>query len=287
MSKLLIVADIEDTCSALSRGLKLADEMDLVPEVVAFVYMDMKRLRVDRDIAAQIKKRLMDERKETLSARIEELTPGRRIKLQVVWAEEIQEWICKKAEGDYAAVVKSRHATESFGHTPTDWHLLRDCPAPVLLVGKKRWKKARTILATVDLDAKSAAKKKLNVDVVLEARHYAEIFEADLHILSVIDVPKILSELDLIDPKTYAKNRKEELQPALEALAKETGVPVSAFKMKRGPVASTIVSEASALKAQLVVMGTVGRKGVRAKTIGNTAEKALHHLKIDTLTLKP
>jgi universal stress protein E len=52
-------------------------------------------------------------------------------------------------------------------------------------------------------------------------------------------------------------------------------------------VAQTIVSEAAALKAQLVVMGTVGRKGVKAQVIGNTAEAVLGLLKTDTLTLKP
>jgi universal stress protein E len=52
-------------------------------------------------------------------------------------------------------------------------------------------------------------------------------------------------------------------------------------------VAKTIVSEAAELKAQLVVMGTVGRRGVRAQVLGNTAEEALQLLKTDTLTLKP
>jgi universal stress protein E len=34
-------------------------------------------------------------------------------------------------------------------------------------------------------------------------------------------------------------------------------------------------------------MGTVGRRGVRAQVLGNTAEEALQLLKTDTLTLKP
>ena len=39
--------------------------------------------------------------------------------------------------------------------------------------------------------------------------------------------------------------------------------------------------------AQIVVMGTVGRKGVKARLIGNTAEKVLAHLKTDVLAIKP
>jgi len=36
-----------------------------------------------------------------------------------------------------------------------------------------------------------------------------------------------------------------------------------------------------------VVMGTVGRRGVKAKLLGNTAEDVLSLLRMDTLTLKP
>ena len=100
-------------------------------------------------------------------------------------------------------------------------------------------------------------------------------------------MPTLLVDLDLIDAKAYAKERIKELQPALTALAKKTGLPLSKFQLKRGPVAKTIVSEAAELKAQLVVMGTVGRRGVRAQVLGNTAEEALQLLKTDTLTLKP
>ena len=57
--------------------------------------------------------------------------------------------------------------------------------------------------------------------------------------------------------------------------------------MKRGPVEKVIASQAAGRRAQIVVMGTVGRKGVKAKLIGNTAERVLTHLKTDILALKP
>lgn len=288
MTKLLIVADIEDDCAATSRGLALAEEMDLQPEVVGFTYADLKRLRVDKSQAEQIKKQLLAERRSSLEARIARYAGDpKAVKHQVVWAEDIHTWICKRAEGDYAAVVKSRHNSASLGHTPTDWHLLRECPVPVLLVGKKKWKAKAPIMATVDLDASSRSKQKLNVDVVLEARHYAEIFNTELVVLCVVEVPTLLADLDLVDARTYAQKRVEELEPAMIELAEETGLPRGAFRFKRGPTAKTIVSEAYDLKAQLVVMGTVGRKGVSAQVIGNTAEQVLQLLKTDTLTLKP
>ena len=288
MSKLLIVADIEAACSATPRGLQLAELMDLQPEVVAFVYADLKRLKLGRADSASVKKQLLDQRRESVKAQVEKLAGrNQQVKVSVVWAEDIHSWIIKRARGDYAAVIKTRHPSESFGHTSTDWHLLRECSAPVLLVNKRKWKKGGLIMATVDLDAKTKTKQTLNVDVVMTARHYAEMLQTELAVLCVIDVPTFLADLDLIDPRSYAKERKQELQPVVEALAERTGLPLSRFQLKRGPVAKTIVSEAADKKAQLVVMGTVGRRGVRAQVLGNTVEEALGLLRTDTLTLKP
>jgi universal stress protein E len=80
---------------------------------------------------------------------------------------------------------------------------------------------------------------------------------------------------------------KEELQPKVLKLASTHGLPVSSFKLKEGPVDKVITSESARLKAQLVVMGTIGRRGVRGQVIGNTAEKVLSRLRTDVLALKP
>jgi universal stress protein E len=288
MSKLLIVAGLEGQCAATSRGMQLAELMDLQVEVVAFAYANLKRLKLDRKGIADVKQRLLDQRRGDVVAQLNRVAGvGHGVKVNVIWSEDIHPWIIKRAAGDYAAVIKTRHRSESLGYTSTDWHLLRECVAPVLLVSRQKWKKGSAIMATVDLEATAKAKQALNVDVITSARHYAEMLQVDLSVLCVIDVPTLLVDLDLIDAKTYAKERIKELQPALAALAKKTGLPLSKFQLKRGPVAKTIVSEAAELKAQLVVMGTVGRRGVRAQVLGNTAEEALQLLKTDTLTLKP
>ena len=61
------------------------------------------------------------------------------------------------------------------------------------------------------------------------------------------------------------------MRPYIRKLAAEHDLPESAFRCKRGPVSKVITSEAAKVRAQLVVMGTVGRKGIKAKVIGNTA----------------
>ena len=64
-------------------------------------------------------------------------------------------------------------------------------------------------------------------------------------------------------------------------------MPVKSFHIKRGPVEKVITSRAAKVRAQVVVMGTVARKGVKARLLGNTAEKVLRHMKTDVLAIKP
>ncbi len=73
----------------------------------------------------------------------------------------------------------------------------------------------------------------------------------------------------------------------MKRLSAEYDIPEKNFRLKQGPAAKVITSEAARLKAQLVVMGTVARTGVRAKLIGNTAEQVLARLKTDVLAIKP
>jgi len=97
----------------------------------------------------------------------------------------------------------------------------------------------------------------------------------------------VLADLDLVDPISYSKKHREDMMPHLKALAKEHGIDEKAFVTKRGPVDKVITSQAAKARAQVVVMGTVARSGLKAKLLGNTAESVLQDLNTDVLALKP
>jgi universal stress protein E len=109
----------------------------------------------------------------------------------------------------------------------------------------------------------------------------------ELEIITAIEVPLLLADLDLVDPVAYAREAQATMQPRIAELSKEFDIPASDFRCKRGPVERVIASQAAKVGAQIVVMGTVGRKGVKARLLGNTAEKVLRHLKTDVLAIKP
>ena len=57
--------------------------------------------------------------------------------------------------------------------------------------------------------------------------------------------------------------------------------------MPKGRTEKEIPALANELKADLVVMGTVGRTGVPGLFIGNTAEAVLYQLQSAVLAIKP
>jgi len=289
MARILIIADIEDHCSATPRGLDLAARLGFSVDVVAFTYSSMRGLDVASQEKTLLRKRMLQQREDAVQARIDKYKKeGQKVSLKTVWAKDLHSWVNKHCgTGRYKAVVKTGHRSESMVHTSLDWQLLRECPAPVLIVAEKKWHRARPVLATLDLGSKLAAKRALNRQVLSTAIQLAAALGVDFEIITAIEVPVLLADLDLVDSRAYARKAKAEMQPRIVALAKEFDIPVEDFHCKRGPVERVITSQAAKVGAQIVVMGTVGRTGVKARLMGNTAEKVLGHLKTDVLAIKP
>ena len=289
MGKILIIADRDKTCVATSRGLELAEKLGHQAEVVAFVYAPLDRVTGGETGKIEARQRILDARREEVQARIDRFaSDAQRVALKVVWLKDIYPWINKRASSvDFAAVVKTSHTSGTLTYTSTDWHLLRECPAPVLLVAEKKWHRTKPVLAALDLGSKKKSKRVLNEKILETAISMSSALGVELKIVSALEVPTMLSELDLIDPDTYAKEQRAELLPHLKALAKKFDLPEKAFTTKRGPVDKVITSQAAKARAQIVVIGTVARQGLKAKLIGNTCESVLQQLRTDIIAIKP
>lgn len=289
MSKILIVSDPEDSCFATPRGLELAASLGQDAEVVAFVHFPLKTLKVSATQQAKVKKLLLKERENVVAARIKKYrSRGQKVNLTVLWEKNSVRWINSKcAGGSFLGVVKTGRANGALVGTSGDWQLLRECRAPVLLVAEKKWHHTKPVLATLDLASNSSRKRALNLKVLTAARDLAQALEVPLEVITAIEVPVLLTDLDLVDPSTYVAEAKAAMQPQIKKLAAATGVSAKVFRSKRGPVEKVITSQAAKVRAQIVVMGTVGRTGVKARLLGNCAEKVLEHLHTDVLAIKP
>jgi universal stress protein E len=289
MGKILVIADLEDNCYATPRGLELAGKLGVEAEVVAFTHVPLQSLKVKSPMLETIKKRLLTEREKQVKTLVDKYRKqGQKVELFVEWEKDIARWINRRcAAGDYLWVIKTGNRTESLVHSSTDWQLLRECPTPVLLVAEKKWHRTKPVLVTLDLSTKVAAKRALNRKLLGVARDLAQTLEVNLEIITAIEIPTLLSDLDLVDPIAFVKDATADMQPQIRKLAAEFDMPESAFLCKRGPVEKVITSRAAAVRAQIVVLGTVARKGVKARLLGNTAERVLRHLRTDVLAIKP
>ena len=284
----LIVADREgEEQVALARGLALAKAMGLHAEVVGFCYESLASL--DLVHRHEAKRQLMAKRREALEAEIEKRKPaGVEVELIVAWDKLVHLWVDSHAHRTGSTVVvKTAHRSETFLYTPTDWHLLRECAAPVLIAAEHAWQPTQSIVAAVDLGSHSHVKQDLNESVIATAKRYASALDYPLHLVYVIHVSRVLMDLHLVDENAHVEKVRAQMGPILADLADTHGLPEGQIHVEHGEVDEVIAAAAERLEAQLVVMGTVGRHGLNAKLLGNTAERVLTRLGTDVLALKP
>ncbi len=290
MQKLLIIMDPKSKDQvALSRGLEVARATGTEIEAVAFTHEYLNFISADSNMRTEAKEALITHRQKWLE-RIIALADctGVKIHAHTVWNKYIHEWIIHRCHTyTYQAVIKTGNRSETFFYTPTDWHLLRDCPAPVMLVSENKWNKAHPILAAVDLSSSKPRKQALNLKVLQQASALAKAMNTELHLVHAIHTSVLLADLEIIDPVAQTRNREEALKPQIETLKKAWNLTDAQIHLRAGPAQKVIPSVANKIKADMVVMGTTAKSGIRAYVIGNTAEKVLSHLRTDVLALKP
>ena len=95
-------------------------------------------------------------------------------------------------------VVKSVHHGESPLHTPLDWRLVLECPAPLLLVSNQRNQEhSGNVLAGVDLRRQDVDHHALNLKVLDAASHIANLVDSAMHCVYVVEVSDPLRDIDV------------------------------------------------------------------------------------------
>lgn len=212
---------------------------------------------------------------------------GVKISSEIVWDKDIAQWIEANATANrFSTVVKTGHRTESIVHTPTDWRVLRLSSIRVMIVAEKAWRKSNTILCAIDLSSNDKKHKELNRHIITEAKALADLFEGQLMCCYAIPLPTVLIDLDILDKRKIIAKAKQAAGEYYAELAAEFGLEKGSLHIKGGNAEKVIPSVANKLKATMVVLSSSGRKGLKGKILGNTAEKVLHNLRTDVLTLK-
>jgi universal stress protein E len=290
MKKLLIVMDPHDKHQhALGRGIELARATGASLETVAFIHEFLDALPNKKEVRERARSSLLLMRQAWLE-RMVALADCKDLKTSTitVWEKHIHEWLierCSKQPVD--AVLKTGNRSETFLYTPTDWHLIRECPTAVMLMADSKWHQAQPILVAVDLSSANPVKQALNHRLIERGYHLAKALKTELHLVHALLTPVLLAELDIINPARLQQEQHHALRPRVEHLCNTWHLKPEHAHLVAGLAQEVIPRVANDIKADMVVIGTTGKTGLRARVIGNTAEKVLTALKTDLLAMKP
>jgi universal stress protein E len=244
----------------------------------------------ERDVMRQS---VIKDKELWLESLINELNPDIEINCQVVWHnrpfEAIIEQVIKQG---YDLVIKGTHQHDklkSVIFTPTDWHILRKCPCPVLLVKEHHWPSNGNIIAAINVGSDEAEHHSLNVKITDEAKQLAQLIQANVHLVnSFPGTPvNIAIEIPEFNSTEYNETMLKHHEQAMIAHANQFDISVVNTHVEEGLPETVIEQVATKLDAELVILGTIGRTGISAALIGNTAEHVIDQLNCDVLALKP
>lgn len=130
----------------------------------------------------------------------------------------------------------------------------------------------------------------LSEAVLPHAQALAQAEGAEIVLLRVAVNPS--AEFSFSDPALASELIKEmeaETKIYLKDLCSKvesTGVH-TAYLMRVGPIADTILEVASAMRADIIAMSTHGRSGLQRWLIGSIAERVVHQSPVPVLLIRP
>lgn len=182
--------------------------------------------------------------------------------------------------------------------TNTDWHLIRDCQAPLLLVKAQPWGEELRISAAVDPGHPADQPAALDHALVDSAERLARGFGTATQIVhcwspinliamgamgglgGVIDGVQMGVPPELIDAE-----RKLDAE-RLEHLARVHGIPRDRVHLRAGTAVDELPAYAAQTRVDVLAMGALARSGIDRVFIGHTAERLLETLPCDVLVIK-
>lgn len=128
----------------------------------------------------------------------------------------------------------------------------------------------RNILVPIELD--DTAAQVLDYAVTLAAR-----LDARLHVVHAVPWPLLGAEVPIAVTETAMDEVMAREQKAFENLvaAHTARLPVGTAALKKGDARTVILATALELEADLIVMGTHGRRGVSRLMLGSVAESVV------------
>ncbi|MEM1387659.1 MAG: universal stress protein [Pseudomonadota bacterium] len=233
-------------------------------------------------------------RLDTLAQTLE--AAGLSVKVHVAHGIGFIETIQYVLKHDCDLVLKSaEHAPLKQAMRGADLHLLRKCPCPVWVLNGVQEPAARRIVAAVDPEPNDPTRKALNRKVMELATSLARQDGAQLDVLNAWHLQE---EATLRHSRIHAT--EEEIQVILSNVERQSASNLNQLVAEfeeysdlmrvihvKGIPEDVITEHAESEKADILVMGTIGRTGLTGLFIGNVAETVLNRVSCSVMAVKP
>lgn len=296
-NKVLVVLDpSSEQQKALNRALQLArlQPCHITAFLAVYDFSYEMTTMLSGEERESMRQAVLNDRKQWINEFL--LAPkaaGIDIDIKVVWHNRpFEAVVLAVLDEHYDLVIKGTHdhdVLKSMIFTPTDWHILRKCPCPVLMVKDHDWPKHGNIIAAVHAGSEQPHHSQLNQRILDSAGKIAAMLKAQIHLVNAYPgTPvNIAIEIPEFNPQQYNDTMKQHHVDAISLLASQHALSIEQCHVQEGLPEDVIPGMAAQLDAEMVLIGTIGRTGLSAAIIGNTAEHVIDRLNCDVLAIKP
>ena len=295
--------------ATLARAVSVAEKnqatltvVDVIP--IEVVQADMA-LPPGGPVSTELQAFVVADHRNKLETMLRPYTQGLDIRVDVLIGRTHIEVIRAVIKNGHDLVIKPAENPSwthmLFGNDDLD--LLRECPCPTWLMKSSEKSNYHNIVAAVDFDPQhpSNTEQALNRKILTLAGSLALSNKANLHLVHVWEAfaeatmrsrngatsENLVGYADL----AYTQHKRG-LSMLTEELRQEIGENAYTalsprLHLLQGEAKKKIASFATDVDADLVILGTVARKGFIGLIFGNTAEVLLDELSCSVLAIKP
>lgn len=294
--KILAVFDPElDTQPALFRALSIAQKTGA--SIIAFscIYdksYDMISV-LTSDERFNLKKAMLQHEQVKIEALVNGAESSIDINIVVTWEKKLHESViesCKEFDCDLIIKATQKHGLLSTSlFTASDWHILRNSAVNVLLVKSQEWPENANFIASIGVSAQDDDEHIYLSDQIAEtARGMSRLMHSNLHLINCFaSAPvHVAVEVPNFSPEYYNESVKKRHIGKMKELANKLSIDDAYIHILEGLPEDIIPEMCKKFDASLLVIGSVGRKGISAALLGNTAELVIDAIDCDTLVVK-
>ena len=216
---------------------------------------------------------------------------GLSVSCDVAWDHPLDEGIVRKViESNPWLVAKDTHHHNVLKRTilsNTDWHLIRECPAPLYLAKPESVSPAPKVAAAVDPLHEHDKPALLDHQLVEHAKELAEATGGELHVAHTYALPQPMSVPEGAPIVDISEEVEAEHRKAFDGFLKGYELSAGQTHFLEGLPHQRLPELVEDQNIDVMVMGAVSRRGLDRIFLGSTAERVLEWLPCDLLIVKP